>query len=71
MTHSCCTSCRLRFTRAAAAVLDSCPSCGDRLSIAGGASELIGFRLAADEPEAQAMAAAMAVALRTPPEDRP
>ena len=46
MTHVCCPSCRLRFTAAAAAHFDACPTCGEpaqRTSAAGA----FGFRLVA------------------------
>lgn len=66
MTRSCCPSCRLRFTRAAAAALVACPSCGDPLEEVGDVVELVGYRLATDPLESQVMAAAMAVSLRSP-----
>ncbi len=66
MTRSCCPSCRLRFTNAAAAVLVACPACGDDLHQVGDIVELVGYRLSTDSPEAQIMAAAVAVSLRNP-----
>jgi transcription initiation factor IIE alpha subunit len=66
MTRSCCPSCRLRFTRAAAAVLVACPSCGEGLHEVDNVAQLVGYRLATDAPEAQVMAEALAVSLRSP-----
>jgi hypothetical protein len=61
----------MRFSRAAAAVLEACPSCGDQLSELGSAADLIGFRLATDAPEAQVLSAALAASLRAPQDTRP
>ena len=61
MTRSCCPSCRLRFTHAAAAVLVACPSCDEELHEVSDVAELVGYRLLTDPPEVQIMAAAMAL----------
>lgn len=71
MTHTCCPACRLRFSRAAAAVLEACPSCGDRLDILDAAADVVGFRLATDAPESQVLSAALAASLRVPQDTRP
>jgi predicted nucleic acid-binding Zn-ribbon protein len=70
MTHTCCPSCRVRFSRAAAAVLEACPSCGDKLHVLDAAHDVIGFRLATDAPEAQVLSAALAASLRVPQDPR-
>jgi hypothetical protein len=46
MTHVCCPSCRLRFTRAAAAHLIACPECGGPTQTMPHAAQTVGFRLA-------------------------
>jgi hypothetical protein len=63
MTHSCCPSCRLRFTRAAAASLEACPRCGERPISVDNAEQIIGFRLVAapDLVEPVALAVAMPI----------
>jgi predicted nucleic acid-binding Zn-ribbon protein len=66
MTRSCCPSCRLRFTRAAAAVLGGCPSCGEGLHEVDDVAELVGYRLATNEAESEVMAAALAVSQPRP-----
>jgi hypothetical protein len=66
MTRSCCPSCRLRFTNAAAAVLVACPSCDEVLYDVDDPAQLVGYRLANDLPESQVMDAALAAALRSP-----
>jgi hypothetical protein len=71
MTHTCCPACRLRLTRAAAAVLEACPSCGDQLHVLPAAADVLGFRLAIDEPESQVLSAALAASLRVPHDTRP
>ena len=45
MTPVCCPSCRLRFTRAAAASLEICPECRRDLRAAASAEALVGYRL--------------------------
>ena len=66
MTRSCCPSCRLRFTHAAAAVLVACPSCDEALYDVDDPAELIGYRLATDLFEPQVMDAALAASLPHP-----
>jgi hypothetical protein len=46
MTQVCCPSCRLRFTRAAAAYLASCPECGEPPQPISSAEMVLGYRLA-------------------------
>jgi hypothetical protein len=62
MTHACCPSCRLRFTRAAAAHLVACPLCGEPpRSIA---TELtLGYRLLTDDDRTDTLPVAVAIAL--------
>jgi len=52
MTRACCPSCRLRFSRPAAAHLTNCPKCGARLRVGNAAAETLGYRLfdVADTP---------------------
>jgi hypothetical protein len=61
MTQVCCPSCRLRFSRAAAAYLVACPACGEPPQTSLRAEQTIGFRLVPvdDLPDALAVAAAM------------
>jgi len=67
MTHACCPSCRLRFTRAAAAHLVACPSCGEPTrSVASGLT--LGYRLLTDDDRTGTLPMAVAVAL---PIERP
>lgn len=71
MTRACCHSCRLRFTRAAAASLATCPICDmplDRAALAGG---LMGFRLHDAGDALPELPAVIAAALSAPPGDRP
>ena len=44
MTHVCCPSCRLRFTRAAAARLIACPECAGAVEPLS-TRQALGFRL--------------------------
>ena len=71
MTRICCSSCRLRFSPAAAATFVACPSCGDELSTVTGAADLVGFRLADDVPDELVMAAAKALVPQAPLDTRP
>jgi hypothetical protein len=61
----------MRFTRAAAAILEACPSCGDQLHVLDAAADVLGFRLATDAPESQVLSAALAASLRTPQDTHP
>jgi len=61
MTHACCSSCRLRFT-AAAAHLDACPVCGEPPQRAS-AAQVLGLRLVAIDEIADAVPAAAALAM--------
>jgi predicted amidophosphoribosyltransferase len=57
MTRSCCPACRLRFDRATATVLASCPVCGAPLDEVADVAELVGYRLADAAPQPEATAA--------------
>ncbi len=63
MTHVCCPSCRLRFTPAAAAYLDACPTCGGPPQLVSSAAETLGLRLHAHDRFRDELAAAIAVAV--------
>jgi predicted RNA-binding Zn-ribbon protein involved in translation (DUF1610 family) len=63
MTHSCCPSCRLRFTPAAAAYLVACPECGEKLQSTGTRQSMLGFRLFDVEETLPALPQARAVSL--------
>jgi hypothetical protein len=45
MTRARCPSCRLRFSRAAAAHLTICPECGAPLQVGLAAGDTVGYRL--------------------------
>jgi hypothetical protein len=49
MTRSCCPSCRLRFSRATATHLRSCPFCAGPVELLP-ASAVVGFSLVAIDP---------------------
>lgn len=49
MARSCCPSCRLRFSRATATHLRSCPFCAGPLQMRP-ASEVVGLKLVAVDP---------------------
>jgi hypothetical protein len=72
MTRSCCPSCRLRFSRATAAHLRSCPFCAGPVDMLP-ASAIIGFSLVAidslpeDEPAIAETAALLPPSAYTPP----
>lgn len=67
MTQVCCPSCRLRFTRAAAAHLVACPTCGEPPQPVLSAERLVGFRLVSEPDRWDDMPAALAVSLPVPP----
>lgn len=67
MTQVCCPSCRLRFNRAAAAYLVSCPQCGAPL-LPVATEHVLGFQLLTDDDRSETLPHAIAVAL---PVDRP
>ena len=70
MTHVCCPSCRLRFTPAAAAYLEACPTCGGPPQPSASVESTLGFRLiATDQIRLDALPDAVAAAL--PPPDAP
>ena len=66
MTHVCCPSCRLRFTPAAAAYLEACPTCGEPPKRVNRAEWTIGFRLVTQGDPVDALPAAASVALPVP-----
>ncbi|WP_156027700.1 hypothetical protein [Candidatus Solirubrobacter pratensis] len=68
MTHVCCPSCRLRFTRAAAAYLVACPTCGEPPRPVDTADRVLGYRLLSDDDRSDTLPHAVAVAM---PIDRP
>jgi hypothetical protein len=72
MTQVCCPSCRLRFTRAAAAYLVACPGCGEPPQTIDRAEATIGFRLAPrdDLPDELLQAVAVALPVHDPGETR-
>jgi hypothetical protein len=72
MNHLCCPSCRLRFDRAAAAHLTTCPECSRRLILLADRSSLIGFRLfdALDDPHTMPEAIAVAIPIPGFTDDR-
>lgn len=63
MTHVCCPSCRLRFTRAAAAYIVACPECGGPPQPVPSAQRALGFRLFIDHDRLDALPHAIAVAM--------
>jgi hypothetical protein len=66
MTQACCPSCRLRFARAVAAYLVACPDCGEPPQPVPSAENVLGFRLASDDPRSDSLPVALAVALPVP-----
>jgi hypothetical protein len=66
MTRLSCPDCRLRFGKAATAILTTCPECGRHLESAGSAEPTLGYRLFAptDLPPALPIAVAAAVPIR-------
>jgi hypothetical protein len=71
MTHVCCPSCRLRFTRAAAASLLACPACGEPPQQVLSAEDALGFRLVAADDHSDTPPVALAVALSIPASSEP
>ena len=67
MTQVCCPSCRLRFTRAAAAYLAACPDCGEPPQPVLSAESVLGFRLVSDDYRPESLPEARAVSLPIPP----
>jgi hypothetical protein len=71
MTQLSCPSCRLRFTRAAAAYLVACPECGQPPHPVVSAERVLGFRLATDDydydyDDSAVIPVALAIALPPP-----
>jgi predicted nucleic acid-binding Zn-ribbon protein len=66
MTRLSCPDCRLRFGKAATAILTTCPECGRHLESVGSAEPTLGLRLfaPADPPPALPIAVAAAVPIR-------
>jgi hypothetical protein len=75
MTQLCCPSCRLRFTRAAAALLTACPDCGLVLEPVPAARAALGYRLFVGGDRAPSPPLAVQVAIPPPmvlpPSQRP
>lgn len=71
MTRSCCPSCRLRFSRATATHLRSCPFCAGPIDLLP-ASAVVGFSLVAMDPLLDVeVPIAQSVALPLPPRSTP
>jgi hypothetical protein len=72
MSHLCCPSCRLRFDRAAAAHVTTCPECGRRLITLTDGASLVGFRLfdPLDSPHTLPEAIAVAIPIVRSDDDR-
>ena len=66
MTHVCCTSCRIRFTPAAAAHLTACPACGNPPQPLASLAEAVGYRLFRLQDDPPALPEAVAVSMRIP-----
>jgi hypothetical protein len=66
MTHTCCPSCRLRFSPAAAAYLVACPNCGDPPQPIASLKDVLGFRLFEPEEAIPALPQALAISLSLP-----
>lgn len=62
MSHLCCPSCRLRFSRAAAA-FPNCPVCDRRLVTLPGGASLVGCALFDPADSPQTLPEAIAVAI--------
>lgn len=67
MTQVCCPGCGVRFSRATAAHLVSCPDCGQPTQKVPSAEHALGYRLVAEPGDDVAVAIAVAVALPRPP----
>jgi hypothetical protein len=63
MTHACCPSCRLRFSRGAAASLDACPRCTQPLHRTAVAEDALGYSLFDISDPSVEVPAARAIAL--------
>jgi hypothetical protein len=63
MTHICCPSCQLRFSRAAAARLAVCPQCGAPPQPVASLKDVMGFRLLEFEDTLPPLPQALAVSL--------
>lgn len=61
MTQVCCPGCGVRFSRATAAHLLSCPQCGQPTQTLPTAEHALGYRLADESADDVAMAIAMAL----------
>jgi hypothetical protein len=66
MTQVCCPSCRLRFTRAAAASLVACPECGAPPESVLNAEHVLGFRLVSDDDRSDSLPVALPLAMPVP-----
>ena len=66
MSHACCTSCRIRFTPAAAAYLTACPACGKPPQPLARLAGAVGYRLFRLEDAPQALPEAVEVSMPIP-----
>jgi hypothetical protein len=66
MTYTCCTSCRVRFTPAAAAYLTVCPTCGEPLQSLAGLAGAVGYRLFRPEDSPRELPEAVEVSMPIP-----
>jgi hypothetical protein len=73
MTQACCPSCRLRFSRASAAHLETCPRCTQPLHRIASAQDALGYALFDISDPSPAVPTAIAAALPLPgaPHERP
>jgi anti-sigma factor ChrR (cupin superfamily) len=70
MTQACCPSCRLRFSRAAAAHLEACPHCAGPIHRIASAQDALGYSLFDIADPARRAPAAEAMALPAPRDPR-
>jgi hypothetical protein len=61
-----CAGCRLRFTRAHAAHLGSCPRCALPMAQFANPEQIVGFRLYTPEPVNDPLPTAVAISLPVP-----
>jgi hypothetical protein len=66
MTNACCTSCRIRFSPAAAAHLTTCPACGEALEHLNGLAGAVGYRLFRLEDNPRPLPEAIEVSMPIP-----
>jgi hypothetical protein len=66
MTQACCPSCRLRFSRASAAHIETCPRCTQPLHRIASARDALGYPLFDISDPLPAVPTAVGVALPVP-----